>query len=896
MSSDRRHDGFGFYEILSAGTRQHQCQGDETPQPKPFALPGSQPHYTPDRPGQVNHIRLDLEIELDHQRVMGICSLRLDPIRKGIRTLRLDAVDLDIQSVHCNGIEQLFSYDRQHLDIELQTPTQIGTMLDLQIHYQIQQPQRGIYFIHPTPEYPQKPIQVWTQGEDEDSRYWFPCFDYPGQLATSELWITVPNPYQAISNGELVNVQAIGSDRTCYHWSQTQVHPTYLMTLAVGNFAKIQDEWQGKPVTYYVEKGRESDARRSMGKTPAMIEFFSTVFGYPYPYPKYAQICVADFIFGGMENTSTTLLTDRCLLDERATLDDLKTETLVAHELAHQWFGDLIVIKHWSHAWIKEGMATYAEILWDQFSDGPEKSNYHRYQDQQFYLSEDRERYRRPIVTHVYKEPIELYDAHLYEKGSCIYHMLRHQLGDDLFQKAIHHFVQTYAHRTVETIDLIRAIDAATGHNVMPLFDQYVFRGGHPEFKVTYTWDPETQMAKLTVVQTQAQRSLSTQGQGTQLPPTSQSPLSDNLFDLTIPIAFGFDQGKVLKIISIQVQSAEQTFYIPLDRKPEFVSFDHGNHTLKTVELELPVPELKAQLLYGSPPDVIARILAAQALAKKGGVEAVKALEQSLVQDRFWGVKVEVCKALGSMNIDQAFEVLRQTVSDSDPHVRRAAIEALANEKKEINVTALLPFVEKGDPSYQVEAAAAKALGTIAGGSIDQKPEASDVIQILKQVLETRSGWNEVVRSGAIAGLAQLKHSETALDLVLDYTILGVPQPLRLAAIRALGTYASDQENSCVLERLRELSREPFFFTQIAVITALSQLNTAKAIPILQRMGTQDGRVARRIHEAIDQVQSNIGRDRSAQQLRQELDQLKKTHQDLLSRLEALEADREKTH
>ncbi len=837
---------------------------------KPFALPGSQPHYTPDRPGQVQHIRLDLDLDLESETVVGLCQIRLQPVRAGIRSLKLDAVRLGIQSVRVNGEAQAFEADGETLQIQLGQPTGEDP-LTLEIAYRLEKPERGLYFIKPNPHYPDKPIQVWTQGEDEDSRYWFPCFDYPGQLATSELVVTVPDPYRAISNGRLLAVERLEGGKTRFHWQQEQVHPTYLMTLAVGDFAEIQDHWQGIPVTYWVEKGREEDAKRSMDKTPAMIEFFSNAFGYPYPYPKYAQVCVADFIFGGMENTSTTLLTDRCLMDERAALDYLWTESLVAHELAHQWFGDLLVIKHWSHAWIKEGMATYAEVLWKEFATGYEEAAYHRYQDQQAYLNEDSNRYRRPMVTHIYKEAIELYDCHIYQKGGCVYHMIRQQLGDNLFQKAIQTFVQHYAHQTVETVDLLRAIDQATGHNLAPLFDQYVFRGGHPDYKVAYNWDPDSNLAKVTVTQTQEK---------------------EYLFDLRIPIVFGFvsESSPVpnLKTFTVRIHEPEQSFYFPLDQKPSFISFDHGNHTLKTVELTYGIPELKAQLRHA--PDSIARILAAQALAKKGGLEAVRALEEVLKSEPHWHVRLEICKALGSITLDQAFAVLRATLQDASPHVRKAAIEALSQQKSLENFQAIRPFLEKGDPSYQVEAAAAVALGSIAGSPLEPKPDETEVIALFNTALEQKAGWNEVVRAGVISGLAQMKQSEKALDLLLHHTQLGIPQPLRLAAIRALGTYAADQENARVLECLRDLSRESFFFTQMAVITALSQLNSPKAIPILQSLGTQDGRIERRISEAIQKVQSRLGGDKSAQQLREELEQLKKSHQELLSRLGSLEA------
>ncbi|MBD0304064.1 MAG: M1 family metallopeptidase, partial [Tolypothrix sp. T3-bin4] len=463
-----------------------------------FELPGAKPHYNPDRPGQVEHIYLDLSLDISNQSYNGSCTIRLLPICNGVDRLTLDAVNLNIKSVQVNEVPQKFDYDGEQLFIELSQPTQINKQLLIAIAYSVEKPQRGIYFIQPDKHYPDKPTQVWTQGEDEDSRFWFPCFDYPEQLSSSEIRVRVPKPFVAISNGELIDTTEDGDDKI-YHWSQQQVHPTYLMTLAIGDFAVIQDEWNGKPVTYYVEKGREEDAKRSMGKTPRMIEFLSQKYGYPYPFPKYAQVCVDDFIFGGMENTSTTLLTDRCLLDERAALDNRNTESLVVHELAHQWFGDLVVIKHWSHAWIKEGMASYSEVMWTEQEYSLEEAAYYRLLEARRYISEDSSRYRRPMVTHVYREAIELYDRHIYEKGSCVYHMIRAQLGDELFWQAIQTFIQDNAHKTVETIDLLRAIEKATGRNLLFLFDQYVYRGGHPDFKVAYSWDSDANLAKVTV-------------------------------------------------------------------------------------------------------------------------------------------------------------------------------------------------------------------------------------------------------------------------------------------------------------------------------------------------------------------------------------------------------------
>ncbi len=844
---------------------------------KSFELPGAKPHYNPDRPGQVEHIFLDLNLDIPNQSYTGICTITLKPITTGINRLSLDAVNLNIQSVDIDGTPQSFDYDDAKLDIRLETATEVGKVIKIAIAYLVEKPQRGLYFIIPDDHYPNKPTQVWTQGEDEDSRYWFPCFDYPGQLATSEIRVRVPNNMKAISNGRLVETKEDGKS-TIYHWLQEQVHPTYLMTLAVGDFAEIEDEWQGKPVTYYVAKGREEDARRSMGKTPRMIEFFSEKYGYLYPFPKYAQVCVDDFIFGGMENTSTTLLTDRCLLDERAALDNRNTESLVAHELAHQWFGDLVVIKHWSHAWIKEGMASYSEVMWTQEEYGNQEAAYYRLLEARNYLAEDSSRYRRPIVTHIYREAIELYDRHLYEKGSCVYHMIRAELGDDLFWQAIQTFVRDNAHKTVETIDLLRAIEKASGRNLLFLFDQYVYRGGHPDFKVAYSWDSDSKLAKVTVTQTQVKEGSNT-----------------DLFDLKIPIAFGYTQeGKPteFKTFPVRIYEREQSFYFPLAEKPHFISFDAGNNYLKTVALEYALPELQAQLQFDKDP--VSRIYAAIAIATKGGLEAVKALTKALKSDAFWGVRLEIAKNLATVKLDQAFDGLVAGLQDENALVRRAVIEALAQIKTNASYKAIKPFVKNGDPSYYVEAAAARAMGAIASVNLDEKSKEKKTIKLLNIVLE-KAGWNEVVRSGAISGLSQLKTSSEALDIILQYTKAGVPQALRLAGIRALGTVSVGQNPvnlERILERLDQLSLETFFLTQVSVVVALGQMETIKAAAILNALASQtpDGRVRRMAQEAVQQVQAKVGSEQATKQLREELDQLKKDNQQLLSRLESLEA------
>ena len=851
---------------------------------KPFELPGAYPHYNPDRPGQVEHIALDLVFDIPNKRYRGTCKVKIAPVVDGTDKLTMDAVDLKIKSVKIGRTDQDFDYDGEQIHIRLKQPAKFGKSFTLTIDYAVENPQRGIYFIGPDKHYPDKPVQVWTQGEDEDSRFWFPCFDYPGQLATSEIKVRVPKQYIAVSNGELLETEADG-DEKIYHWKLDQVHPSYLMTLAIGEFEVIKNEWKGKPVRYYFEKGRKAQAKLTMGKTPQMLETLSRWFGYEYAFSKYDQVCVADFIFGGMENTTTTLLTDRCMIDKRAAIDNERAETLVAHELAHQWFGDLIVINHWSQAWVKEGAATYSEVLWVEETLGQEEAFYYHLKHARAYLDEDKSRYRRPLVTHIYREAIELYDRHIYEKGSCVYHMIRMALGDELFTRSLSTLLKKHAHNTVETIDLLRAIDESTGRNLRYLFDQYVYRGGHPDYKVGYSWDGDSNLAKITITQTQVE--------------DGKSQVQEGLFDLKVPIGFGYvsDQGKAasgeVKPFKVRIHQREQALYFPLEKKPDFVSFDVGNHFLKTVELDYPVAELKAQLKYD--PDAIARLFAAEALAKKGSLDAVESLQESLQNDPFWAVRAEVAEQLGSVQLIQAEAALIEGLKDKHPKVRRAVVTALGKVKSADSYKALKTVVEKGDESYYVEAAAVRSLGKIGTVTLDGKDKEKKTLKLLDTVLKERAGWNEVVRSGAISGLSQFKSSAAALDLLLPYTEPGVSQPLRLAAIRALGAISTGQEKQAletILDRLESLSREDFFLTQVATVGALSQMEGRGAVKILQAIAAHspDGRVKRRADEAAQKVQKKIGSDKAIVDLRQELDVVKQVNKELKSRLESLEA------
>lgn len=305
------------------------------------------------------------------------------------------------------------------------------------------------------------------------------------------------------------------------------------------------------------------------------------------------------------------------------------------------------------------------------------------------------------------------------------------------------------------------------------------------------------------------------------------------------------------------------------------------------------MPELKAQLKQD--PDPLSRIYAAQSLAKKGGLEVVKSLGEALTTDGFWGVRVEVAKQLAQIKLDQVLPALKPGLKDKDARVRRAVVEAMATFKTDESYKAIKPLAEKGDPSYYVEASALRAVGAIAASTLTTKPKETKVIKLFKSVLKDRAGWNEVVRSGAIGALSQMKTSTAALDLILAYTEAGTPQPLRLAAIRALGSISTGQspeQLQRILDRLSVLVGESFFLTQVSVSASLGQMETPKAIALLKTLANQtpDGRVRRMAEESIKKVQARVKSNQALSTLQEEVQQLQQANQELKSRLADLEA------
>jgi len=311
-------------------------------------------------------------------------------------------------------------------------------------------PRKGMFFVRPTKEYPKRPWMVWTQGEQEDNRAWFPSYDAPNERMTSEVVVTVPEKHVAISNGRLLKEKHDEARKTrTYHWLQDLPHVNYLITIVSGEFDRHEEMWDGIPLQYYVPKGEGPKIKDTFRFLPSMMTFFSKATGQKYPWAKYAQAVVRDFTFGGMENTTLTVLIDNCLVDPY-TRPDYRPEGLFAHELAHQWFGDFITTKSWNDLWLNEGFASYFDPLWFEAEFGRDEFQWVMHEEANGYFEEDAKSYRRPIVTSKYHDNEDMLDAHTYNKAACVLHMMRFVLGEDLWWKAIRFYVKRNALGNVE--------------------------------------------------------------------------------------------------------------------------------------------------------------------------------------------------------------------------------------------------------------------------------------------------------------------------------------------------------------------------------------------------------------------------------------------------------------
>lgn len=655
------------------------------------------------------HTALRLEPIWKEEAMKGMAGLRLTPHFYPQDSLRLDAQYMDLHGIHrlAQGDTvawKRYRYDSTHLTLYFDRALARGDTLQLLIDYTARpgrvsggggaaiSDDRGLYFIDADSSDPRKPTQIWTQGQPEANSVWFPTIDAPNQKTTQEVRLTVDRRLQTLSNGELV-YSVINDDgsRTDY-WRMNQPHAPYLFMVAIGGFAVVEDRWRGKPLYYYVDSAYEEHARTVFGETPRMLDYFSNITGLEYPWPKYAQIVVEDFVSGAMENTTASVFYDALHQDARENRDNPQ-DGIIAHELFHHWFGDYVTCESWAQLALNESFATYGEILWWEHRYGHWEAEYYLHQDLQAYLQEASYN-REEIINPYYRQPVELFDRHRYQKGGLVLHMLRNEVGNDAFFAALHRYLKAQAFGTAEIAQLRIAFEETTGRDLQWFFDQWFHQAGHPEIIVQQQYDSTYRELTLGFYQYQNR----------ELYPVFELPMQPE-----IHLA-----DTVLRP-QIRLQNRRDTFRFELPSRPLWVNLDPQHQFLATFSEVKSNAERRYQLRRGGHYlDKLQAINTLVSRAKEIPKDTLVALTRFLVSHpagrvRSLGIRAVRDLARDSVYLESLSDTLRHLmVRDEKPYNRRLAIMAL-EALDPADLAAALELATE-DSSYTTAAQALRSL------------------------------------------------------------------------------------------------------------------------------------------------------------------------------------------
>jgi aminopeptidase N len=833
--------------------------GGQTPAPVPPAAPIEPLRTAGDRPVDVHNLRLELKVDLVGKMVDAWETISFTTIRK-LDSVTLDAEGLEVTKVAIDpargkGTLTHFANDGHKLSIDFDPPLAAGSDARLLIEYRVREPKRGLHFFAPSATEPDVPLTVWSQGEAEENRFWIPCFDRPNIRQSTELIVTVPAGNEVLSNGKLMSKQSDPAAKTAtYHWRQEAPHPAYLITLVVGPFAIVEDQWRGTPVYYYVPPARQGDARRTFGRTPEMMEVFSRKFGVDYPWSKYAQV-VAEQFGGGMENTSATTL-GNCLLDERAALDE-DADGLISHELGHQWWGDLVTCRDWAHLWLNEGFASYCECLWAEHHQGAEAYSLDIWRK----AHGARAAVDRPVVDRRYPNADSMFDARAYPKGAFILHMLRQRLGDDVFFAGLKRYLTDHRLKSVETVDFRRSLEQVSGRDLERFFYDWTERPGHPKLDVNSSYDADTKRLRVTVKQTQGGEPF-------------HFPLKIRLLGSTSENA---------TVLTEQIDDKDHTLLIPTTTRPYGVEIDPEQGVLAEIKEDKGRDWWVWQLAAGS--TAASRVMAAEHFGKTKAREDRETLIAALAKEKSTLVAAEIMTALAESGGDACRDALLEALKSAEPIRRKAAASSLNRFGKDEKIAAVaLSILTKGDPSLGVEATALKIYG---------KQQRPDAVQVLKPWLDKPSN-QESLRTSALQGLAATE-DVAALDILIDWTKRDKPPQCRRAALGALARLAT-------VANLTEERHEQAVKTITAALAGEDPRTRNSAINALQSIGPGAKAALKKLdelaaHDPVEIVAEAAKRAATAirattplpqevKQLREELDRLKKEQEELRKRLE----------
>ncbi len=643
------------------------------------------------------HTKLAVSFDWAKQYVLGEANLILSPFFYSTQTLKIDAKGFDIHQVALindkKRVPLEYTYDDLQLNIQLDRIYSRDEQFEVFVKYtakpneirdkfpEITEDNIGLYFIDPLDENPLKPTQLWTQGEMEASSCWFPTIDSPNERTSQEIAITVDEKYTTLSNGKFVKSTKNDNNTRTDYWKQEKGHAPYLFMMAVGEFAVVKDKWRDIEVNYYVEKEYEPYAKSIFGNTPEMLDFFSDLLQYDYPWDKYSQIVVRDFVAGAMENTTAvTFFEDMHMTDEE--LLDNNHEDIIAHELAHHWFGDLVTCESWANLALNESFATYSEYLWIAHKYGRDEADYHLSKDLTSYLGEANYK-QEPIIRFHYRNRDDMFDRHTYQKGGRVLHMLRNYIGDEAFFIAITNYLNDREYNSAEIHDLRLAFEETCGEDLNWFFNQWFMTAGHPELEINYDFNKAKNNIRVSVFQKQTEKGTA-------------------LFRLPMAVDVYQANGKKERH-HIIVEDTISTFVFAASQEPKLVNVDAEKMVLCRKKDNKSVASFINQ--YRLAPLFLDRYEAILSLYKKQeDIEVQKVLLEAM-QDSSWIVRREAISMIRLDNETTKGEAIRilKEIAEND---KKSQVRAMAVTKlRGLRDKAFLPIFEKGiqDPSFLVK-------------------------------------------------------------------------------------------------------------------------------------------------------------------------------------------------
>ncbi len=844
------------------------CQHHKASASPGFTRPGATKHYPPDSRVEPVHMHLELRFDLEAQSLEGTNTITVRGNGGSGHTLTLNAVAFTRAEARGDGVDW-FRYDGKQLVICWETPLADGEERKIEVPYRVDRPVAGLYFSQPSAAYPDAAWFAATDSESELARHWMPCVDLPHVRPKLSFALCAEQRFTCLANGAHAGEEVHPDGMKTVRWKLDHPCPSYLTCIAIGEFIEVNDgEFEGIPIAYYATKEFDEDhVRRGLGRTKEALEWMTEKLGVPFPYPKYFQFALPGF-GGAMENISLVSWDDFCLMDEALASEmTIFVDQVNVHEMAHSYFGDLVVCRDFAHAWLKESWATYMECCWYEDKLGPEEFAYELYQNAGSYFRESDKRYKRPIVTREFNSSWQMYDMHLYPGGACRLHTLRKLVGDDVFWKGVTLYLNRYAEKTVETDHFRIVMEEVSGRSLVKFFDQWFHSKGYPNLKVIYSYDAPSQHALFTVEQEQWDTS-------TGVP----------LFDLDLEIGWTDADGKEHSRM-LHIKESKETFGLRMESTPAMVRVDPHMQVLHALTFNPGADLLKTQLTDAKDP--VGRILAARELCLTGLRPNIEAVVAAYDNESFWGVRVEIAKVLGETKTRAGVAALPQLVlNEEDPRALEKVILAVRGLREPEILQALLDRAKDDLPPR-----ARRALYDVLGGFHEDAP-----LDLLIEASKTE-GYHGYAQSGALLGLGQAS-PKYAHKHIRKRTKPGkIAFRARAAAVTALGRAGlltdSKKARRRIVNTLCDRMRDPNERVQLAAARALAAMKATESITEVEKyantLAHQDTVTVMKLVDGLRKEARKKAADKNVEvaKLRSEVKALRETVDLLKARIES---------